>query len=487
MDFKNLKKLHFTGIGGIGMSGLAQMLKSLDFQITGSDRAYKSDENTRIISPLKKQGIKIFPQNGSFAEEAKPDAIIFSSAIEEDNPDFLAASEYKIPKYHRSEALRDAMKLISSAKKIKTVAVAGSCGKTTVTSWLGETLDLSGKDPSILSGGLISRYISEKNAGNFKAGSGEYFIFEADESDKSLLNYSPDYALIMNLSNDHYEMSELLNLFRKFAGKIKTGAVIQKEALDIIGKKYFADLNYTSFSSNPKSDADFILTDSKSFSSNMQFVITVNSDKIFNIPLPGKHNAENALGIFAFLSLSNFGYNDFYSNISDFKGVWRRFNIHGRTENGTVVIDDYAHNPEKIISAYRGLLNITSGKVLVIFQPHGYKPLSFMQNELFEKIENTFKDDSLLAMLPVFYAGGTTSFKPKSETVIKKFRKNSVSPEKYLLFENRRSAEKFILEKMSTNDSILVCGARDNSLSDWCGKIVSKQNKNKIIKKRTLK
>ena len=217
-------KLHFIGIGGIGMSGLAAMAKQLGFQVSGSDRGADKPENQRIFSALKKQGITIYPQDGSFAGNGLPDFLVYSTAIENDNPDFLAAGT--TPRLHRSALLE---KLMSALDDKNTIAVTGSCGKSTVTAYLAEALFNLEKDPACLNGALSKRFKSDVFAGNFRPGTGEFFVFEADESDKSLLNYQVDYAVILNIGTDHYSKEELAEVFGKFLNNVRKGAVLSED------------------------------------------------------------------------------------------------------------------------------------------------------------------------------------------------------------------------------------------------------------------
>ena len=240
-------KVHFIGIGGIGMSGLAQMLKWLGCDVSGSDRDMDKPENSRIIGSLRNCGITLFPQDGSFISDGKPDTMIYSTAIENDNPDFKAGTD--IPKVHRAAALASA---ITSMKGVTSVAVTGTCGKTTVTSWLAETLEKMGYDPAMLSGGLVNNFASAKFAGNFRPGKGKFFIYEADESDKSLLAFNPDFSLILNIGNDHYPINELADVFRKFIVSTSKGAVLEESVAEHVGEITGTKIKCSVFGSGSK-------------------------------------------------------------------------------------------------------------------------------------------------------------------------------------------------------------------------------------------
>jgi len=454
---KKNAKLHFIGIGGIGMSGLAQFLANSGCVVSGSDRAYGQPENKRIFSPLEQQGIKIYSQDGSYMNTGAPDALIYSTAIEEDNPDFARGSG--IPRIHRSQALKEGM--LMTGKKM--IAVTGSCGKTSVTAWLAETLYLLGLSPSMLSGGAVNRFCSEKLVGNFYPGNGDCFVFEADESDKSLMAYNPDMALILNIGIDHYPEKELIELFGSFCGNVSKSIVIEAEAHDKLKSHIPAHLQVRTFSTAPNTKADWVLTDYLTGRDGAKAI--VNGALEINLPIPGRHNAANAIAVLAAVELMGIKPLSSLKAISDFKGVWRRFNFAGKNSKGTRVYDDYAHNVDKILSCINAAREISSGRILAVFQPHGYGPFGFMKDELFKALETGLKRDDVFAILPVFYAGGTSSFKPKTEDVIKEFQEKG--SKNYICFEDRKKGGEWLLANCRENDVILIMGARDNSLSDW--------------------
>lgn len=454
-------RLHFIGLGGIGMSGLAKMYAENGCQVSGSDRGWGQPENDRILQPLAEAGIKIFLQDGSFANELTPDYIVYSTAIEDDNPDFLAAPD--IARLHRSEALTSAMLNFASGGLI---AVAGTCGKTTVTSWLAETLFLAGADPSFLTGGLVNRFIKEAPPGNYRHGKG-MFVFEADESDKSLLNYSPDISLVLNLGADHYSREELVEVFRQFLKQTKNSAVVSDEVFEELGPDCMTHLQVKTFSLQADSTADWRLTGYQS--ENGKTVIEVNSRHKLTLPLPGLHSAANALAILATGELLGLETELLFKPVENFQGTWRRTDYHGHSTSGAVIYDDYAHNPEKIASCIRAIKDTVRGKVIALFQPHGFGPLGFMREELFDALQVSLGKDDIFGLMPVFYAGGTTSFKPSSQEVADDYRERG--GQKYRCFNSREAATAFIQEQAGPDDAVVIMGARDNSLSDWAADI----------------
>jgi UDP-N-acetylmuramate--alanine ligase len=457
-------KLHFIGIGGIGMSGLAHMLQTAGCIISGSDRGINQPENDPIFSPLRTLSMKLFAQDGSYYKAFKPDYIIYSTAIEADNQDFTVAPN--IPRVHRSAALATAMQLPDTGKMI---AISGSCGKTTVTAWLAETLCRSGADPSFLTGGLVNRFRASNAPGNYYHGTDEYFIFEADESDKSLLAYEPEYALLLNIGTDHYEKDELVRVFSEFARRIKHGLVVEKSVYKMLEPGCTDHLEIKTFSTTDR-DCDWFLSDYKSSPAGIH--ITINDNLSLALPAPGIHNAANALAMIAMFDILNKPLEQLLPEIAEFSGVWRRSDYAGLLASGAKVYDDYAHNVEKIVAGFSALRETISGKLIIIFQPHGFGPLGFMRDELLKALEINLHENDLFAMLPPYYAGGTSSFKPTAQEVIDEF--NSLGKKTYRCFANRIEAEKYLNEYATANDAVIIMGARDNSLSTWAAELAEK-------------
>jgi len=453
-------KLHFIGIGGIGMSGLAAMAHDSGFQVTGSDRGADKPENQRIFSALKKQGIKIYPQNGSFAQDGLPDYLVCSTAIEEDNPDFLASGN--TPRLHRSALLE---KLMQSLEGKSTIAVTGSCGKSTVTAYLAEALFNLNLEPSCLNGALSKRFKSDFYAGNYRPGSGKYFVFEADESDKSLLNYQVDYAVILNIGTDHYSKEELAEVFGKFLHNVRCGAVLSSEVYASVEKFIPQNLPVSIFYSEAGEGKKFALEN--------YFVRDHRAHAVFSnygelrLPITGRHNGLNALAIFTLLDMLGIKGEASLKALERFDGIFRRTDFAGHTPQGAMVFDDYAHNPEKIISCLDTMREIGGGRIFAVFQPHGFGPLGFMRDALFANLEKTLSPGDRFILLEPYYAGGTTSFKPTSAEVMSDWESRAARKENYLTIEKRDTLKSWLLEHACQGDIIVIMGARDNSLSDY--------------------
>ena len=465
------KSLHFVGIGGIGMSGLAQMFRDLGCAVTGSDRALGHPENERIFAALRKCGAKLYPQDGSvYAGGHSPDAIVYSTAIEEDNPDFRCAPP-GTRRLHRSEALSLG---INAMRGRFTIAVTGTCGKTTVSAWLADALDRLGGDPGMLSGGYVKRFREEGAAGNYRGGFGRDFVIEADESDKSLLNYVPDTALVLNIGTDHYSRGELAEVFLKFSLSARTCAVMELAAFQEIGpEKFPAGKLILLFSGDP--DAPVSCAGRPVLRLNSYRVADGSTWCAFNglpeirLPMPGRHNALNALAVHTVLTSRGYDALDALKAVSEFAGVARRFDRAGVMANGAQVIDDYAHNVEKLASCIGAAQELApEGRVLTVFQPHGFAPLRFMREALAKALPSILRPADEFIFLPVYYAGGTASFSPTSAEVAVTCRDAAGARAGSILdFDDRQECERYLKQALKRGDVVIVAGARDESLSIW--------------------
>lgn len=450
---------HFVGIGGIGMSALAQMLQFQGVKVSGSDRALDNSENAKIISALRNQGIKLFPQDGSYAENNTPEVLVYSTAIEKDNPDFSVLPD--ITKVHRADMLARAINAMNGGN---TIAVSGSCGKTTVTAWLAETLFLLGEDPVMIGGGLSNRFSSDLSAGNFRAGQGNFTVFEADESDKSLVQFSPDYSLVLNIGTDHYPKDELKELFGEFLKRTKKGAVVSDEVYNFLGAESFKHLKVAIFADQvvPLGELPFWNLESYHPEGGESKVV-INGNLNLNLPYPGRHSALNAAAILAMCEMIGIPADETQTYLGNFQGVWRRFDFAGNNVSGAKVYDDYAHNVEKIISCINTAREVAEGKVIAVFQPHGFGPLKFMRQPLFEELEKSLNKDDIFVFMPVYYAGGSAAFTPTSEEVAEDYKINGKKT--FLSFASRAEAIAELNSISAFGDVIIVMGARDNSLS----------------------
>lgn len=465
------KKIHFIGIGGIGMSGLAQMFRDLGCTVTGSDRALGHPENERIFAALRKSGANLYPQDGSVYEDGHaPDAIVYSTAIEEDNPDF----QYAPPgtrRLHRSEALSLG---IGALRGRFTVAVTGTCGKTTVSAWIADAMDRLGGDPGMLSGGYVKRFREDGAAGNYRNGLGRDFVIEADESDKSLLNYVPDTALILNIGTDHYSRWELAEVFLTFAKSARSCVIMELAAFREIGPEHFPPGKMILlFSGDPGAPVScgghrVLRLDSYRVADGSAWCSFKGLPEI-RLPLPGRHNALNALAVHTVLTSRGYDSMDALKAVSEFSGVARRFDRAGLMANGAQVIDDYAHNVEKLASCIGAAQELAQeGRVVTVFQPHGFAPLRFMREALEKALPSILRPADEFIFLPVYYAGGTASFSPTSAEVAESCRSvPGLNDGAVRYFDDRMECESYLKTAVKWGDVVIVAGARDESLSIW--------------------
>ena len=460
MNQFNGKRVHFIGVGGIGMSGLAQMCKNSGAEVSGSDRGVNAPENYSIFHCLRQNGITIYPQDGSFVKHGKVDYLIYSTAIESDNPDFTAAPD--TPRLHRSQALFMAIESVNCRSSI---AICGSCGKTTVTAMTGEALYRLKSDPVIINGGALKCFANADHIGNYRGGTGDYLVFEADESDKSLINYQVDYAILLNIGTDHYSKEELVELFAKFLNQVKIGAVMSRQVFELLKNQLPHHLQVTVLEDSiPASAGEWYISEYCSGGNNAKF--TLNNRYNLQTHQLGAINALNMCAVTALLTLMGFEPDKAAEATAEFSGVKRRGEFIGLTTRGSMVFDDYAHNPEKITSAINTAHERITGDVYAIFQPHGYAPMRFMKEELYKIVNPVLHPGDKFFLLEPYYAGGTSSFSPSAKEVMELWRQMGAD-DRYQLGENREQLLAQVKKIAGPDDLILIMGARDNSLPEF--------------------
>ena len=479
---------HFIGIGGIGMSSIAAAFAWMGVRVSGSDRKLDGENESggdKILDALRRLGIRLFPQDGSFAKFHEPEILVRSSAIEPGNPDAEAAE--KVPAIHRSEALNAFL----AANQDKTsIAVCGTSGKTTTTAWLAETLHMMGEDPVVIGGGIALRFENSRGStGNFKPGKGKFIVFEADESDKSLAAYAPNAAVLLNMGSDHHPLPELAEIFSRFLNTAETRVIQANAAAELANLNHPSNPNIV-FHDGPPPETqrppypDQACWNVEKYVAGNTLLRRTSTDsektELFHItsPVPGRHSASNAMAVMATIDALGLDLQAAARNIPLFKGVWRRFNRLGTSPSGAAVIDDYAHNPEKIaacLNAARETIPANS-KIIAIFQPHGFKPLAFMKNTLLEALEATLRPNDAFAFLPVHYAGGSAAFTPTSKEVVEEF--SAKGRGQYLALDSREEAKLFVEKTAARDDAVLVMGARDDSLANLAETFVACQKRN---------
>lgn len=439
-------KYFFIGIAGSGMSALAQFMALKGHTIIGSDRIFNNAENSAKIKQ-KFDNLKIltFPQGQAILDKTY-DYVVLSSAIEANVPEYQQAKDLKLNIIHRSDLLK------TITEEYKTIAVAGTSGKSTTTAMIFKILQKAGQKPSLLNGAALKEIENEKLFGNAWVDDGQWLVIETDESDGTITKYHPFIGVILNIDKDHKEINELVDLFKIFSENSQHTIVNHNHALSKNLTKNFAD----DFGEGTQLQAYDILQTLES--------ISFKVDKVsFNIPIIGLHNVENALAAIAVAKKIGLNLHICAEALKEFTGIERRMEIVGKIEN-TVVIDDFAHNPAKIKSAINTLKEI-SNKITILFQPHGFKPLDFMKNEFIDVLNETLNNNIEFYITEPYYSGGTITTQISSKYIVDKINKPNV----HYLAKREEFFDKVKLTKEP--NIIMIAGARDNSLKDFAKEV----------------
>ena len=417
------ESVHLVGIGGVGMSALAQAYLDAGWAVSGADRSLRDGGAlTPVLSALAGQGVRLFPDDGSGVTDGVG-RLVISTAIEDTNPDLAAARARGVPVVHRAAALSELL----SGRKL--VAVAGTCGKSTVTAMLGHLLAACGFDPLVVNGAQIVGWdAGGSRVGSVRRGGGEWAVAEVDESDKSLTAFHPYAAVVTNASADHYskeEMDEVFDAFvRDVSGPLIDGRTILK---DLDGQ---ADLKRMASC----------------------------------CPLPGTHNRANALLALLMADALGAPRERLAAALASFPGVERRLQRVGSISCGdrqVAVYDDYAHNPEKLHAMLTTLQEAYPQGVAAVWRPHGYAPIRKMLDALAEMFRATLRPQDILVLPPVYDAGGTADRSINSDALAARLADASG---KVVLVSDLKEAETVLRTHAPAVGAIVTAGARDPEL-----------------------
>ena len=387
--FGKVKKVHFVGIGGIGMSGIAELLINLGFEVTGSDM-----KTTNITENLQKHGAVI--HEGHKPENVNDsDVLVYSSAVQVDNPELQRAKDKQIPIIRRAEMLSELLKL-----KQTSIAVGGTHGKTTTTSMMGAVLTEALLDPTLVVGGVVKSL--DVNA---LLGQGDVIVAEADEFDKSFLQLTPTYAIITNIDTDHmdcYDSEEdLLNAFAQYANATPFyGAVVACVDEPLI-KRILPDISRPVITYGFSGDAEFQAERRLYREVRSTFVVKHRGKELGEVEMmvPGAHNVKNALAVIALGTEMNIDFNTISNGLKQFSGVKRRFEIKGIFDD-VMVVDDYAHHPTEVSATLRAIKNGWDRRLVAVFQPHLYS----RTQDLYEDFARSFLISDVLLVTDVYPA-----------------------------------------------------------------------------------
>ncbi len=460
--------IHFTGIGGIGMSGIAETMHNLGFSVQGSDRSHNAN-----IKRLQELGIKINIGENLKAVECAA-VLVYSSAVREDHVELCHARALRIPIVRRAEILAELMRFKT------TIAVAGTHGKTTTTSIVATMLENCGLDPTVINGGIINAFGS-----NARKGESAWMVVEADESDGSFLHLRPTIAIVTNIDPEHLEnydnFEHLRQSFRSFVQSIPfygfaVLCVDHPSVQKLVGE--IDDRRVLTYGFSPQALYRAVDVRLKP-DIGMQFSIKVEDKNqkcvIENITLPmfGEHNVANALAAATVALRLNLKANAIAQSLENFKGVRRRFTQVGKT-NGVTIIDDYGHHPVEItavLKAARPLIK-QGARLIVVYQPHRYSRLS----RLFEDFRRCFNDADKLFVAPVFAAEENPIQGADSQSLVEGIKTCGHRDANYI--ESCEEVNKKLIEQAKCGDYIVFLGA--GSITQWaqeCAKEFVAKNK----------
>ncbi|MDR2555742.1 MAG: Mur ligase domain-containing protein [Fibromonadaceae bacterium] len=458
-----MNSIFFIGVAGVGMSALAQFLAGKNLEVAGSDRRFENSEGEKIKKQLQEAGVKCFLQNGSGINK-NLDAVVVSTAIESGNPDTEAAKELGIPIIHRSELLA------KITQENQTIAVSGTSGKSTVTGLIWHILSSCKKNPSLLSGAGLSVLEAHGKIGNAVAGDG-WLVAEADESDGTLVRYSPKIGIVLNIDKDHKELSELENLFAEFAENVRkaNGILIVNGSHPLAEKLADSKSVLFGWGNNCTVRGSGYMAEGIT----SKFEISFNGETAdFYLPMPGKHNAENALAAVTACVSTGVSLKDCANTLKTWKGIYRRSQIY-ECKNGVILVDDYAHNPAKIASSIRSCQNFAKGKLFAWFQPHGFGPTKFLKDDLVKEIAATLRPNDGIWFSSIYYAGGTADKSFDSDILSDALKEKGCNAN---FIPNRTECLKKIISSAKSGDVILLMGARDPSLAEFAKEIFASLN-----------
>jgi UDP-N-acetylmuramate--alanine ligase len=446
--------IHLVGIGGVSMSGIAEILAERGYKVSGSDL-----NESKYLDLLRKYDIDLFIGHAAANIEGA-DLIVKTSAIPEDNPEIKAAQKKGLKIVKRAEMLSYLM------RKKKTIAVAGTHGKTTVTAMLAAIFKEAKADPAVMVGG----FLKELN-GNMADGDGQYFITEADESDGSFLYFNPDLLLVNNLELDHPDfyqnLDEFKNIFKRFADKNDKQAILLYNKDDKNLHSLFKDRKKSSGFSLKKGDFKAANIKYDKFKSSFDFYQAGEFIASIELSVPGEYNLYNALAAASAARQLEIDLESIRAALKKFSGVGRRFDFKGRVLNAAVdVVDDYAHHPTEIKELLKTVKNMDYNKIRVIFQPHRYS----RTHKFFREFTDAFADADQVYLTDIFSASEKNKYNISMTEFAEKIAANSAVECSYCADFNQIADR--LLAEAEAGDIILTVGA--GNITDLSDLIVKK-------------
>lgn len=450
------KTYFFCGIGGSGMSAIAQVLLHEGHVVRGSDRSYDQGKNAILYQNLIDLGIALYPQDGSGIDKSV-NTLVVSSAVEPSIPDVKAALDLDIPIQKRAEVLAWLF------NRGEGIAIGGTSGKTTVTGMVGHILKENKRNPTVINGGIMLNALNPPHLGNAICGDPNLPVVESDESDGTIALYDPTVAVLTNISLDHKSLEELDKLFGDFCHRAKDAAIVNLDCTRsaTLTKRLSSRITFGIKNEHADVNATHIqlLPDGSTFQV---------QDVSCRLYVPGQHNIANALAAMAACQAIGVSLQDTANALSTFKGIGRRLQVIGQ-KNDITVIDDFAHNPDKI-AATLAALKAQPGRLLTMFQPHGFAPTRLLKDGLIEAFVTGLDTQDILFMPEIFYAGGTAQKDISSAHLIEAIAQQN---RKAKFVAKREDIKQHIIDNAQTGDRIVIMGARDDTLTDFARDILA--------------
>lgn len=451
-----MTKIGFCAVAGNGMSPLAQIMKLNGHEVYGSDRNFDTGKDADRKQALSSVGIVIRPQDGSMVEKDGIETLIISSAIDDQNPDVKAVLAKKIPIRKRSDLLAEIFHQYTH-----NIAVGGTCGKSTTTAMIGYILDTLGQKPCMVNGAFLRNYEDQPGLANYIYNQGDICVIEADESDGSIRQYHPYIGIINNIGHDHEPIEFLMNYFKEFAAHCKQGIIINYDCPN--ARQLTHHKKVFSFSTKDR-NADIFAYNIQPLPLSIRYSIDGRS---FNLPLIGKFNIYNALAAISACMALGIDKFDAAKALESFSGVKRRLELIG-TKNNISVFDDFAHCADKIQASLSSLKEFP-GRLIVMYQSH--KPMS---------ARTTGEEDGVvfgqtlgqydILLMPEIYMRDPVADSDISGLDLVNFAQAHGANAKFM--ETKEQIRAYILKTARPGDRIIIMGARDNSLSDYCRSIL---------------
>jgi UDP-N-acetylmuramate--alanine ligase len=451
---RELGAIHFVGIGGIGMSGIAEVLHNLGHKVQGSDASDGAN-----VKRLREKGITCFVGHAA-KNLGEAEVLVVSTAIKKDNPELVAAREKRIPVVRRAEMLAELMRLKSC------VAIAGTHGKTTTTSLVATLLDAGKFDPTVINGGIINAYGT-----NARLGAGDWMVVEADESDGTFLKLPADVAIITNIDPEHLDhfktFDAIKDAFRTFVDNLpfygfSVMCLDHPTVQELVGQ--IQDRRVITYGENPQ--ADYRLLDITAKGGEMRFTLLVRdrksgTDRVIRdlvMPMPGRHNALNATAAIAVAENLGMPMDAIRKALAGFGGVKRRFTKTGEW-NGVTIFDDYGHHPVEIAAVLKAARAATEGQVIAVMQPHRYTRLS----SLFGDFAACFNDADHVIIAPVYAAGEPPIEGASAEDLVQGIKARG--HRSVALMEGPEKLAELVRARAKSGDYVILLGA--GTITNW--------------------